>query len=150
MTSTTKALAATVLAAALLTGGCDAFDATDLNNPGLDELQNTPTPVGVNTATTGLLIGLRTSWGVQNGFIPLLHILGREGYNLDPADPRFVSEMLGGPLDGGSPAFGGNLWGQRYANIRTANTILAALDGVAGMSDQEKAGIRGYTKTLMA
>ena len=32
MTSTTKALAATALAAALLVGGCDAFDATDLNN----------------------------------------------------------------------------------------------------------------------
>lgn len=150
MTSTTKALAATALAAALFVGGCDAFDATDLNNPGLDELQNTPTPTGVNTAATGLLIGLRTSWGVQNGFIPLLAILGREGYNLDPADPRFVSEMLGGPLDGGSPAFGGNLWAQRYANIRTANTVLAAVEKVVGLSDAQKEGIRGFGKTLEA
>jgi hypothetical protein len=150
MTSTTKALAATALAAALLVGACDAFDATDLNNPGLDELQNTPTPTGVNTAATGLLIGLRTSWGVQNGFIPLLAILGREGYNLDPADPRFVSEMLGGPLNGGSPAFGGNLWGQRYANIRTANTVLAAVEKVVGLSDAQKEGIRGFAKTLQA
>ena len=150
MTSTTKALAATALAATLLVGGCDAFDATDLNNPGLDELQNTPTPTGVNTAATGLLIGLRTSWGVQNGFIPLLAILGREGYNLDPADPRFVSEMLGGPLDGGSPAFGGNLWGQRYANIRTANTVLAAVEKVVGLSDAQKEGIRGFAKTMQA
>src|SRR6185436_9733925 len=149
MTSITRTFARAALAA-MLSAGCDAFDATDLNNPGLEDFQNNPTAVGVNTAATGLLIGLRGSWGVQNGFIPLLAILGRGGYNLDPADPRFVSEMLGGPLNGGSPAFGGNLWGQRYANIRTANTILAALDGVAGMSDQEKAGISGYAKTLMA
>jgi starch-binding outer membrane protein, SusD/RagB family len=150
MTSTTRALAATAFAAALFVGGCDAFDATDLNNPGLDELQNFPTPTGVNTAATGLLIGLRTSWGVQNGFIPLLAILGREGYNLDPADPRFVSEMLGGPLNGGSPAFGGNLWGQRYANIRTGNTVLAAVEKVVGLSDAQKEGIRGFAKTIQA
>ena len=150
MTSITKALGATTLATALLVGGCDAFDATDLNNPGLDEFQNNPTPVSVNTAATGMLIGLRTSWGVQNGFIPLLAILGREGYNLDPADPRFVSEMLGGPLNGGSPAFGGNLWGQRYANIRTENTVLTALDKVVGMTDQQKNGVRGFAKTLQA
>lgn len=150
MTSLTKALGATAIAAALLAGACDGFDATDLNNPGLEEFQNNPTPVGINTAATGLLIGLRGSWAAQNGFIPLLAILGREGYNLDPADPRFVSEMLGGPLDGGSPAFGGNLWGQRYANIRSGNTVLAAVDKVAGMSDQEKNGLRGFAKTLQA
>lgn len=150
MTSTTKALAAAALTAALLSGGCDAFDATDLNNPGLEEFQNNPTAVSVNTAATGLLIGLRTSWGVQNGFIPLLAILGREGYNLDPADPRFVSEMLGGPLNGGSPAFGGNLWAQRYANIRSENTILTALDKVVGMTDQQKKGVSGFAKTLQA
>ena len=150
MTSISRALAGTALAATLFTGACDAFDAVDLNNPGIDDFLNNPTPVSINTAATGLLIGIRAGWGAQNGFIPLLGILGREAYNLDPADPRFVSEMLGGPLNGGSPAFGGNLWGQEYATIRTANTILAALDGVAGMTDQEKNGVRGYTKTLMA
>ena len=150
MTSISRTCAGTALVFALFAGACDAFDATDLNNPGLEEFQNNPTAVGINTAATGLLIGLRTSWGAQNGFIPLVAILGREGYNLDPADPRFVSEMLGGPLNGGSPAFGGNLWGQRYFNIRNANTILAALDAVPGLNDQEKNGIRGYTKTLMA
>lgn len=150
MTSTTKAFAAVALAAGLFASGCDAFDATDLNNPGLDEFQNNPTAVGVNTAATGMLIGLRTSWGVQNGFIPLLAILGREGYNLDPADPRFVSEMLGGPLNGGSPAFGGNLWAQRYANIRTENTVLTALETVVGLTDAQKSGIRGFAKTLQA
>jgi hypothetical protein len=58
--------------------------------------------------------------------------------------------MLGGPLDGGSPAFGGNLWGQRYANIRTANTVLAAVEKVVGLSDAQKEGIRGFAKTLQA
>ncbi len=150
MTRPTKALTAAALAAALLLGACDAFDATDLNNPGLDEFVNNPTPTSVNTAATGLLIGLRGSWGVQNGFIPLVAIIGREGYNLDPADPRFVSQMLIGPLNYGDGAFGGNLWAQRYFNIRNENLLLAAVDKVPGMTDEDKEGIRGYAKTLQA
>jgi hypothetical protein len=150
MTRTTKALTAAALAAALLSGACEAFDAADLNNPGLDEFVNNPTPTSVNTAATGLLIGLRTSWGVQNGFIPLVGIIGREGYNLDPADPRFVSQMLIGPLNPGDGAFGGNLWAQRYFSIRNENLLLAAVDAVPGMSDADKEGLRGFAKTLQA
>ena len=36
--------------------------------------------------------------------------------------------MLVGPLEGGSPAFGGNLWAQRYANICNENSLLAAVE----------------------
>lgn len=150
MTSTTAILRAAALAAALLTGACDAFDATDLNNPSQEDFANTPTPASVNTAATGLFIGLRGSWGVQNGFIPLTAIIGREGYNFDNADPRFVTEMLVGPLEGGSPAFGGNLWAQRYANIRNENNLLAAVEKVTGLTDAQKEGIRGVAKTLQA
>jgi hypothetical protein len=150
MTRHTKAFAATAMVAAQLVGACAGFDISDLNNPALDDLENHPTPTSINSAATGMLIGLRNGWGAQNGFIPLLAILGREGYNLDQSDPRFVTEMLGGPLDGGSPAFGGNLWPQPYANIRTQNVALAALEKVAGMTDAQKEGVRGFTKTMQA
>ena len=54
-------------------------------------------------------------------------MLGRESYNFDPGDPRFITELLRGPLDGGSPRFGGNLWYDRLANIRNAGIVLKAL-----------------------
>src|SRR5512134_1822035 len=102
----------------LLLGGCDEIDVGDLNNPGLDELEESPTRVGVNTAATGLLIGLRTGIAEPNGWIPLLGAMGREGFNLNTiSDPRYVQEMFLGPLDPGSGAFGANFWTARYANI---------------------------------
>ena len=58
--------------------------------------------------------------------------------------------MLIGPLDGGSPAFGGNLFAFPYANIRNANILLGALGSVAGMSDAQKAAVTGFTKTIQA
>lgn len=134
----------------ILAAGCSDFDVPDLNNPGLDELQTNPSRTGVLTAATGLLIGTRGNFGSQNGYISLVGIFGRESYNFDPADPRFVTELLIGPLNGGSPAFGGNLWADRYANIRNANILLSATTLVSGLTNAEKEGIRGFAKTIKA
>ena len=117
-----------VLLGILLVANCNTLEVTDLNNPGLGGLQDSPTRSGVTAAATGLLIGTRSGIAAQNGYISLLGIIGRESYNFDPADPRFVTEMLIGPLDGGSPAFRGNLFLSPYANIRNANIVLHATD----------------------
>jgi hypothetical protein len=137
--------------AALLVGACD-LDVPDLNNPGLDVLlQDTPTPDAVNAACTGLLIGNRRNHANEFGYIDELGILGREAYNFDTADPRFVGELLGGQLNPGSP-FGGGFWAGPYANIRLANVTLHALDkiNVELLSDESKSGIRGFVHTIMA
>jgi hypothetical protein len=130
--------------------GCSDLTVPDFNNSGLDDLRNNPTRSKVIQASQGLLVGTRLMMGAQNAYVSLLGILGRESYNFDPADPRFITEMLIGPLDGGSPAFGGNLFAQPYRNIRNANTLLGALDAVAGVTDEEKEAIRGFAKTIMA
>ncbi len=135
--------------------GCGDFNVPDLNNPGLGELTTNPTRAGILTASTGLLIGSRGGMGSQNGYVSVLGVFGRESYNFDPADPRFVTELLIGPLDGGSPAFGGNLWGGAYANIRNADIVLAAVtaivtDPISGLTTAEKEALRGFAKTLKA
>jgi hypothetical protein len=139
-----------VLAGALAVAGCKELNVGDFNNGDLNDLQQNPTPSGVITAAQGLLFGTRQDVGNRNDYVVLLGILGREGYNFDAADPRFVSEMLAGPLDGGSPAFGGNLWANPYANIRNANIVLNALDLVVAFSDGEKEALRGFAKTIQA
>ena len=142
--------------ALLVAGGCNDLDVGDLNNPGLESLQDTPTRIGILTLATGMQIGSRYSTGNQNGYNALLGVLGREIYNFDAADPRFITELLYGPLDGGSPAFGGNLFQSFYANIRTGNILLRAManltftDPPNGLTAAEREGLTGYVQTLQA
>jgi len=139
-----------VLLVLVAAGGCKDLDVPNLNSPALDDLLNNPTRSKIALASTGLLIGTRAGIAAQNGYVSLLGILGRESYNFDPADPRFVTEMMVGPLDGGSPAFGGNLWGFPYRNILNANVLLVATDRVPAVSDPEKEAVRGFAKTIQA
>jgi hypothetical protein len=139
----------------LLAAGC-SLDVPDLNNPGLDSLENHPTPTAVNAACTGLLIGIRNppvgvAIAAENGYVMQLGILGREAYNFDSADPRYVGEMLAGNLNSGSP-FGGQFWSGPYANMRLANIVLHAVDKLpaGAFSDEEKASITGFVDTIMA
>jgi hypothetical protein len=142
----------TIAAAAvlLLAGACKDLVVPDYNNTSLDDLTNNPTPTKIAQAAQGLMVGTRVGIGEQNGYVSLLGILGRESYNFDPADPRFITEMLIGPLDGGSPAFGGNLFAAPYRNIRNANILLGALNTVVGMTTAQKAAVEGYAKTIQA
>jgi len=129
---------------------CD-LDVPDLNNPGLDTLQDSPDAVSIAKACTGLLINNRSNIANEFGYIDEIGILGRENYNFDTADPRFIGELLAGELSRGSP-FGGNFWGVPYANIRLANVTLHALDKVPDeeLSAANKQGIRGFIHTIMA
>jgi hypothetical protein len=147
---TTK-LVAFALSAALASASlaaCD-LDVADLNNPSVADLENNPTPVSIAAASTGLLIGNRSNMAAENGYIAQLGILGREAYNFDSADPRFVSELIQGQLNSGSP-FGGNFWGLPYANIQLGNIVLHAVDKVAALDDSAKSAIRGFAKTIQA
>ena len=141
-----------IVAGALIiaAGACGELTVPDYNNPSLEDLQNNPTPTKVAQAAQGLLVGTRTQQSTQNGYVSLLGIIGRESYNFDPADPRFIVEMLIGPLDGGSPAFGGNLFAAPFANIRNANILLGTLDRVAGMSAAELSAVKGFAHTIQA
>ncbi|WP_375768035.1 RagB/SusD family nutrient uptake outer membrane protein [Archangium gephyra] len=146
-----KKMTKVVLAlAAMGLGGCD-LTVPDLNNPGVESIRDNPTRSSVLSATTGLLIGHRGGMGAQNGYVAQLGVLGREGYILDTADPRYVSEMLSGErLDPGSPAFGGNFWAGPYLNIRNAHTVLDATEKVSGVTETEKKAIQGFAKTIQA
>lgn len=128
--------------------GCD-LEVPDLSNPGLEDLENNPTRANVSAAATGLIIGSRGNYAQANGYVAQLGIIGREAYNFDQADPRFVSELIADELNSGSP-FGGNFWAGPYRNIRAVHIVLAAAGNVAEFSAGEIAGINGFAKTLWA
>lgn len=137
-------------AGALSLAACGDLTVPDYNNPSIEDLTANASPTTIRQAAQGMLIGARSYMGAQNGYVSLLGILGRESYNFDAADTRFFTEMLVGPLDGGSPAFGGNLFSLRYRNIRLGNAIIDALPNVASLSDAQKEATRGFVKTIQA
>jgi starch-binding outer membrane protein, SusD/RagB family len=136
--------------AALVLLACD-LEVSDLNNPSLDDLQTNPTRTTVAAAATGLIMGNRIGFAEPNGYVSLLGMLGRESYNMDASDPRFISAMLvAEQLDPGNASFGGNFWIAPYANIRGAYVLLDALARVPDMTEAEREAIRGYAKTIQA
>src|SRR5262245_46689107 len=140
---------------AILAMGCLAacdLEVENLNGPNLESLVDNPTPSAIAAASTGMLITLRTGLADRPGYVSELGILGRESYVIDPADPRFISELMTAPeISPGSLVFGGNFWATPYAGIHNAEIILAALDNVgSAMTDQEKEATRGFVKTMEA
>jgi len=150
MTNATLLRCLAVVGSMVLAAGCKDLQVPDYNNPSLEDLETNPTPTKIASAAQGLLVGTRAGIGAPNGYVSLLGILGRESYNFDAADPRFVTEMLEGQLNGGSPAFGGNLWDGPYANIRAGHILMDAVGSVVGLTSAEKEGVRGFAKTIQA
>ncbi len=50
-----------LLLGALVVGGCGDLTVPDFNNPGIENLQNSPTRAAVRDLATGLLIGARAN-----------------------------------------------------------------------------------------
>src|SRR5881628_1805327 len=138
-----KAIAALTLMSALAVGACN-FDLTNPNSP--PPIGPNATPDQVKSAAVGLLVALRvdvTRWVLNNG------ILGREGYRLDTADPRFTTELLTGPLDPSNNAFGGGQWQPEYRTIASGYAILNVI-GSAQIPDEQKDAVRGFVRTIQA
>src|SRR3989454_4576610 len=136
-----KAIAALTLMSALAVGACN-FDLTNPNSP--PPIGPNATPDQVKSAAVGLLVALRvdvTRWVLNNG------ILGREGYRLDTADPRFTTELLAGPLDPSNDAFGGGQWATEFRAIQSGYTILNVI-GSAQITAGEKDAVRGFVHTI--
>jgi hypothetical protein len=116
------------------------------NEPNVDQLEVNPTASTVNTTVQGLLVGLRAE---ANTYASTLGILGREIYNLDAGEPRNVLAYLVGPLEPGG--FGTDMgWTTAYRNLQTAAIVLNATDRVPDYTEEQKQGVRGFVKTLMA
>jgi starch-binding outer membrane protein, SusD/RagB family len=132
------------LGGALVVGACN-FEITNPNSP--TEIGNGADAAHVAAAMEGMLIATR---GDVPNWILKAAILGREGYRIDPADPRFVSELITAPkLDPSNGAFGGGQWVAEYAAIRSGYNVLDVI-GTALISPEQQEGVRGFTQTLQA
>jgi hypothetical protein len=123
---------------------CD-FEIANPNSP--DIIGENPNRSQVAASSIGLLIATRADvadWALDAA------LLGREAYRFDGSDPRFTGELMQGPLDPGSRAFGGDHWAEEYAAIRSANNLLAVIGTAEALTPEEQNAVRGYGHTLQA
>jgi hypothetical protein len=142
-THNTTAVVALTVAGALAVAACN-FDLTNPNSP--SSIGSNATVAQVDAAAVGLLVALRVD--VDNWVLKAA-IMGREGYRLDTADPRFTTELLAGPLDPSNNAFGGGQWQPEYRTIAAGYSILNVI-GSAQIPDSQKSAVRGFVQTIQA
>ncbi len=123
-------------------GACD-YDIANPNSPAV--IGENPSAPQVGAAANGILIATRqdlADWALDGA------IWGREAFRIDPADPRYVQEMMQGPLDPGSRAFGGDHWLEPYSAIRSANDLLAVIGTASSLTPEQQSSTSGFARTL--
>ncbi len=144
MTTITKLSRAALVLGVLATGAC-SFDIANPNSPNI--IGDNPNRSEVAAASLGILIATRSDLA---DFARNVGILGREAYRFDGSDPRFVTELMQGPLDAGGRAFGGNHWNEEYAAIRSGNDLLRVIGTATALTAAEQSAVSGYVRTLQA
>ncbi|GAC1458340.1 MAG: hypothetical protein PVSMB1_08200 [Gemmatimonadaceae bacterium] len=143
----TKRFAALLSGLALL-GACkDSTGVPDLNNVTTESIAGGLTRVSTQTLITGLLDRERANAGSFS--VVFAETMARDIYRLDPAEARFISELLRVPPDPGG-FLGGGAFIQYFIGIRTANTILNGIDAAPDLSAAEKSATKGFVNTIKA
>lgn len=143
--TTTLHLSRLVLVAVVIAAGGCSFDIANPNTP--DVIGENPSRSVVAATANGILIATRADVA---DFALKAGILGREAYRFDGSDPRFTGELMHGPLDPGSRAFGGNHWAEEYTAIRTANDLLAVITTASALTAEEQSATSGFAHTMQA
>jgi len=144
MMTTTK-LSALALVLGVMGSGACSFDIANPNTP--DIIGENPNRSQVAATANGILVATRADvgdWALDGG------IFGREAYRFDGSDPRFAGELMQGPLDPGSNAFGGDHWAEEYTAIRTANDLLKVIGTATSLTPAEQSATMGFAHTLQA
>ena len=140
----------TAAGAALLAAGAACSDSTGV--PDLNNVTTTTIAGGLNRVSAGsLLNGVLNGDRRNHGFnhIVFSETMARDVYNLDPAEPRFITELLSVPPDAGG-FIGAGDWNGWYNNIRSANTLLDKIDAADGLTTEEKSAVKGVARTIKA
>jgi starch-binding outer membrane protein, SusD/RagB family len=144
MTTNAKLSRLALVALVAVAGSC-SFDINNPNSPNI--IGENPNRSEVAATANGILIATRSDmadWALDGG------IFGREAYRFDGSDPRFTGELMQGPLDPGSGAFGGDHWAEEYGAIRTANDLLAVIGTASLLTAEEQSAVTGFAHTLQA
>lgn len=137
---------------ALLIGlsGCQIKEEGFPNDPSLEDITENATVSELNNLVAGIESGMRDRLHTYGDAVG---VIGREWYRFSGSDPRWTSDLLGkgsATLDDNT-FYLTNAWFARYRVVRNANILLTAVENTsADLTDEEKAGYRGFARTIMA
>lgn len=124
-------------------------DYGNLNGPTVEEfLQNASKPQ-LDNLVSGTESAMRNNLGLyldDNG------VISREMYRFSGADPRFVTDLLGG----GSSTLSNtgfyitNVWSSRYRVVKNCNVLIQAANNSTAITAAEKKAYSGFAKTIKA
>ena len=134
--------------AALSVSACGDFDVPNYGAQSIGDLQSGANAAQFGAAAVGLL-GLSRDFETSflSSHVSLTGNFGREGAELDPSNPQHPTDRFD---QIGTGEAGNAGWGVGYRLIKQGNVILTALGTATGMTDAQKEGVRGFTKTLQA
>lgn len=144
---TTGVIALMVFFGAFITS-CSFDEQVDPNRPSLAGVLTDASENQLNNLVVGVESAMRNSLGIQTTGSGTM---ARELYLFD-ADPRNTQDLLGASginLDNNS-FYSTAPWGGRYVSIKNANILLQSLDNTTSVTDAQKAGYRGFAKTIIA
>jgi hypothetical protein len=137
-----------ILAFTFVAFGCEIEEVSNSNAPALDGIVANASQVDLNNLATGILARMRNSHAI---YTTATGTITRELYLFD-ADPRNTTDLIGTETDLDNDSFYTTAnWTNRYRTIKNCNILLESLAGAeSGVSEAEKAGYRGFAKTMMA
>lgn len=137
-----------LVAVLALTSACR--DATSI--PDLNQVSSTLLAGGLNRASvqllaTGLLNSDRANWGETYIIFP--ESMARDLERMDPAEPRWITQTIGGVADP-SAFTGGGLWSGYYVAIKSANNLIDNIATATDLSPAEQQAAVGLAQTFKA
>ena len=127
---------------------CSFDEQVDPNRPSLAGVLTDASQNQLNNLVVGVESAMRNSLAIQT---TASGTMARELYLFD-ADPRNTGDLLGAngsSLDNNS-FYTTAPWGGRYVAIKNANILLQSVENTTSVTDTQKAGYRGYAKTIIA
>ena len=124
-------------------------DFGDLNNATVESLTTNATQSELNNLVSGTESGMRNA---LNFYLDDVSIIGRETYHFSGSEPRYVLDLLGANSStlGGSNFYITSPWAARYQVIKNCNTLIAAATNTTLITDAQKNGYIGFSRTVKA
>lgn len=148
-TYTARRLMAAAGALALAGAACkDPTSVPDLNNLPISTISGGLNANLTQLLVTGLISRDRNITGVR--YFQFSGTLARDVYNIDPSEPRFQTELLGGAIDAAGFIGASGGFTEAFNAVATANALLTGVDAVTDYTAAQKNGVRGIAHTFKA
>lgn len=121
----------------------------DLNHATVESFISNASVSELNNLVSGTESGMRNNLAL---YLDVVGIIGREMYHFSPAEPRYVTDLLGAnnATLSNSNFYITNTWASRYAVVKNCNILIEAANNSKLITAAQKSGYTGFARTIKA